>query len=320
MLLLILLPHLAAAQAVGASRSFTFALDNDLIAVRGAGPPPDYDYTHGTSVAVAWAGAPHRVRRLAGGLPGCGPISSRASGACLASGVAVRQRILTPRRDAATPVPGERPYAGWLAASAIVHRVAPGRVRSLEVEAGITGPHSLAEDVQDGVHRMLGNEPQLGWAHQVRTGPAAVVRYEDTRRAEWTLGRSTALAAAARWGGALGTLVTALSAEGELTLGLRANDDAVPWSPATPEVERPTRVYLRTGYRQDAVLRDVFVEGRGSSGHAVRRALVGQVEGALGYRRRRIALEYRHVVRGREYDAQPAAHAYGSIAFIVHGF
>ena len=309
----------AAAQPSGAARSAMFVLDNDLIAVRGAGRPPDYDYTQGSTMALSWAGAPQRVRQFAGGLPGCATAGARRV-ACVASGLAIRQQIYTPRRDAATPVPGERPYAGWLSASAVAHRVAPGRIRSLEAEVGVSGPPSLAERVQDGVHRLLRNEAQLGWAHQLRTAPGLVVRYGDTRRTEWEVARSATVAATARLGAALGTVVTGLSAGSDVTLGLRAGDGALPWNPAEPEIERPPRLYVRAGYRQEIVLRDVFVEGRGSSGRAALRTLVGQFEGALGYRRHRVAFEYRHVVRGRAYDAQPVAHAYGSFALVVHSF
>src|SRR5918992_909470 len=48
----------ADAQTVDATRSLHLAFENDLIAVRGAGAPPDYDYTHGTRIGAAWAGAP----------------------------------------------------------------------------------------------------------------------------------------------------------------------------------------------------------------------------------------------------------------------
>jgi hypothetical protein len=45
-----MLPAVAAAQEAGAARSIRVVVDNDLIAVRGAGAPPDYDYTHGTRI------------------------------------------------------------------------------------------------------------------------------------------------------------------------------------------------------------------------------------------------------------------------------
>lgn len=316
MLLLIGLPAASAAQSAGAARSIAFEIDNDLIAVRGAGTPPDYDYTHGTKVALAWAGAPRSMRGLLGRASSCRRSEARRTG-CVATAVAVGQEIYTPRREAAEPVPGERPYAGWLYASATARRIERGRVRSLGAELGVSGPPSLAEPVQNGVHRLIHNGTQSGWAHQLPGALGITLRYGEVRRAEWTVGRSAPAAVAFRWGAAAGTVVTALSAGAEARIGMLGG---LPWSPGEPEIERPTRLYAVAGYRQDAVLHDVFVEGNGRSGRAERRPLVGQGEVGVGYRRRRLAFEYRHVVRGREYTAEPAAHAYGSITLTALGF
>lgn len=65
---------------------------------------------------------------------------------------------------------------------------------------------------------------------------------------------------------------------------------------------------------------DALVEGRGTSGHAARRALVGQLEFALGYRARHLNVEYRYSLRGREYDQQPSSHGYGAVGITVHHF
>ena len=119
------------------------SIENDLIAVRGVGAPPDYDYTHGTRVAAAWAGAPAWVRRATGRRPACRDAAARQLG-CVATALEVGQEIYTPRRDAPRPVPGERPYAGWLYASAAVRTVSPGRVRAAGIEVGVTGAPSLA--------------------------------------------------------------------------------------------------------------------------------------------------------------------------------
>jgi len=316
LLLFAALPAAAAAQAVGAARTLTMTIDNDLLAVRGAGAPPDYDYTHGARVAVAWAAAPEAVGRVLGRRPGCGSAEARRGG-CLAATLTVGQEIYTPRRDASVPVPGERPYAGWLYAAAAAHAVARGRSRSVVAEVGVTGPPSLAEPVQNGVHQLLGNQTQLGWAHQLPAAPGFTVRYGEVRRTEWEAGGPAIAAVGLRWGAAAGTLLTALHAGADVTLGRSGH---LPWSPGRPEDERPMRLYATAAYRQDAVLRNVFVDGRGSAAHAVRRTLVGQGEVAVGYRRRSFAIEYRHVIRGREYAAQPSAHAYGSVVLTILHF
>jgi lipid A 3-O-deacylase len=306
----------ATAQSAGHARAGALTIDNDLVSVRGAGPPPDYDYTHGAKLALSWAGAPRFVRHVFGRASNCRSPEGRRAG-CISTAVAAGQEIYTPRNDASQPIPGERPYAGWLYATATVRRAEPGLVRTLGVEVGVSGPPSLAEPVQNSTHRLLGNEPQLGWAHQLPTSFGVTARYDEGRRAERALGQSAAAAVALRWGAAAGTVITAFSAGADVTLGLRGN---LPWSPAEPEVEQPTRLYARAGVRQDVVLRNVFVEGRPGSGRAEQRPFVVQADVGVGYRRRTLGLEYRHVVRTREYAAQPSAHAYGSITLTIHGY
>ena len=145
--LLLLACSTAAAQTPHVDRALQLAIDNDLIAIRGAGRPPDYDYTHGTRVAVAWPSAPRWVARLVGNRPDCSHAVTRAS-ACMTSALELGQEIYTPRRDAAEPIRGERPYAGWLYSSALARVVAPGYTRFLRLTVGVTGPPALAAEVQ----------------------------------------------------------------------------------------------------------------------------------------------------------------------------
>ena len=313
---LMVVPAILHGQAPSADRSVVVSVDNDLIGLRGAGAPPDYDYTHGMTVAGAWAGAPEFVRRAFGGRRDCRSAEARRAG-CVVTALAVGQRIYTPRRDGPEPIAGERPYAGWLYGAATVRIVSQSSTRSLSTEVGVTGPPSLAEPVQNGVHRLLHNEAQRGWAHQLAAAPGFALRYDEVRRSDRDVGGTGIGALALRWGAVAGTNVTALAAGAEGTIGLRA---ALPWSPAQPDVARPARVHVLAGYRQEAILRNVFVEGRGTSGRADARSFVGQAELGIGYRWRTGALEYRHVVRGREYSAQPSQHSYGSIALALHGF
>jgi hypothetical protein len=163
------------------AHAWRLTVDNDLIAVRGRGAPPDYDYTHGTRIARdadAWSAE-------------------------------LGQQIYTPRRDSVTPVPGERPYAGWLYAALTTRRRAPRRARVVRLEAGVTGHPSLAEPVQNGIHRLLGNTRQLGWAHQLPFEPAFAVRAEEARLREHSLGGARVARATVAYDATVGTLRTA---------------------------------------------------------------------------------------------------------------
>ena len=317
---LALLPAGLGAQAVtgdGAARAVQLVVDNDLFALRGRGLPPDHDYTHGTRATVAWAG-PRRSAGARTTAPGCRSPAARRGG-CRTVALTVGQEIYTPRRDAPAPVPGERPYAGWLHVTGSTTVVRLGRARALHATVGVTGPASLARGVQDGVHRLMHNEPQLGWAHQLGPALGVEVGYAEVRRGERSLGAAGMAAVRGRWGASAGTLRSRLTAGADAVLGLRGT---APWSPAEPEVDRPPRASLLVGVRQDWVLHDAFVDGRGLAGRsrpgaAARRPLVPQAEVGAAYRWRRVSVEYRHVVRGREYHAQPAPHAFGSVRLTI---
>lgn len=298
----------AHAQFQHATRVVQVGFENDLIAVRGPGVPDDYDYTSGLRFSMLRSTAPSWLRELVKHPGRCDADVGRHGG-CVATGAGVMQQIYTPRQNSSTPVPGERPYAGWLFGSLDMTLVSPGRSRTFGVDAGVTGPMSFAERVQNGLHHLLDNTPKLGWKDQVANAPGLVVRYDEGLRGERARGRAVT-AVDLHWGAATGNIVNALTVGAEVSVGLRAS---LPWSPAEPRIERPTRAYLFVAYQQDAVLQSVLIEGRDDAPGAARRPLVGQVEAGLGYRHRLFNASYRHVVRGREYEAQLSPHAYGSL-------
>ena len=276
--------------AGAASAQVQVVIDNDLFGVRGADdPPPDYEYTHGLS--VSW--------------------DARAG-----TRWEVGQRIYTPRRDAEEPLPGERPYAGWLFGA--WERTATGaRARSaLQVEAGVTGPPSLAEPVQNGLHRLAGYERQRGWAHQLRFEPGVVVSYTRESRVMGTGAGAARLEVLPSWAVRAGNVRTAAEAGVRARLGFRAGDA---WAGAG--AEPGWSGWIEAGARQEAVLRDLFIDGSTfaeRSPDVERRTWVAQGEAAFGIRWRRTELEYRHVLRGREYETQMEPHPYGSIRVRFH--
>ena len=264
-------------------------IDNDVFAVRGLGRrPPDYEYTHGT--IVSWNARGGRWE--------------------------VGQRIYTPRRDSTAPVPGERPYAGWLYGAWERIALSPRTRTRLRIEAGVTGPPSLAEPVQDAIHRLGGYERQLGWAHQLGFEPGVVASYGREHRLAAVVRGTTRWEALPSWTVRAGNVRTGAEAGVRARLGFGAGD-AWTGAGAAPGVSG----WLEVAGRQEVVLRDLFLDGntvRGRDPPVEKRRWVAQGEATLAVRWRRTELEYRFVVRGREYDTQARPHPWGSIRLRVY--
>ena len=306
----LVLASTASAQDAGGSRSLRLVVDNDLFAVH-TGHPDDHDYTHGTRL-IASSGAPGWMRALLGAGRACDEPAARVPG-CMASSMEIAQEIYTPRIDGLTPVPGERPYSGWLAGRAAVHLVRGDRVRSLRLEVGVTGPSSLAEEAQDGIHSLLGQRERRGWERQLDRGAGFAVGFDERagviRRDS---GRVTGTVAI-EYGAVAGSIRTAA----HVGLQARIGGGRSVWSPADLAMVSASGLYGLASVRQYFVAQDLFVEGSAGYPGAVRLPMVQEGSLGVGARRGRLAMEYRHVMRGREYQAQREAHAFGSLSLTI---
>lgn len=281
--LLVLCPARVAAQV-------EIVVDNDLLGLRGADdPPPDYEYTHGLS--VSWD---RRDARWEAG-----------------------QRIYTPRRDAPEPLPDERPYAGWLYGAWQRTTASPRTRSTLRAEAGVTGPASLARPVQNAFHRLAGYQEQLGWDHQLGFEPGVIL--SCAREHRWTGGGGAGKARVdvlPSWAVRAGNVRTGAEAGLRARIGFGAGDV---WTGSG--AARGVSGWMEGAARQEAVLRDLFIDGNTFADRDPgldRRTWVAQGEAAFGVRWRRTELEYRHVLRGREYATQQEPHPYGSIRIRVY--
>lgn len=260
-------------------------IDNDLFAPRApSAKPADYEYTAGTR--VSWTSP--NVRWWARAL--------RDSVARRRTVWEVGQEIYTPRHDASEPLPGERPYAGWLYGSVSAMEPGPRRTRALTLQLGVTGAPSLAGPVQTTLHRLAGYRAPLGWKHQLPFEPGIVLRYGES----WRL-TAGAIDAGPEWEAELGNVLTGARAGARARIGGR-------------------RAYLLAAAREEWVARNLFLDGSTfRDGPRVRkRPFVAQAEAGAGARIGRVEIEYRAVFRGREYRTQEAAHAWGSIAITLH--
>lgn len=275
---------------------------------------PDAEYTAGTRISHTSHHVPGALHRLFPARAPCpGNAESSPSGApCLTTTLALVQRIYTPPGDPPHWQAGQRPHAGWLALAATVQAASFRRYDALGIEFGVTGPASLAQAAQTGVHRLLGHGKPAGWRDQLRTEPGIVLAYAGGRAPLLLHAASVPIATAgASWRFRAGNVVTDASAGLRALLGWNVPS---PWAAAL-HASRGFGAYLIAGVRADAVVRNLVLDGNTfiEGPRVAKRAFVGERELGLGLRWRRFVLEWRAVRRAREYVTQAHSHTYSSI-------
>ncbi len=82
--------------------------------------------------------------------------------------ISIAQTIYTPEDlERSDLILDDRPYAGYTYLGVAVHRTTPKIMDTLELDIGIVGPHSYAQDVQEWAHRVFDSTEPKGWSNQL---------------------------------------------------------------------------------------------------------------------------------------------------------
>lgn len=240
--------------------------------------------------------------------------------------LAFGQNIYTPqdisRYDLITD---DRPYAGYSYLSLAYHRKSVSdaswsQMDTLELQFGIVGPSSLAEDAQKFVHRVRGLQQPNGWDHQLNDELGLVLAFERKWLYHPTTQRKFCVDAIAHTGAALGNVMTYFNAGLEVRAG---------WNiPKTFSVSliRPAgsnwttevsglSLYLFGAFNGRAVLRDIFLDGNSfsDSHHVDKEPLVADLSAGVTAKYDRLSLSASYTHRTREFELQDKHHGFGSI-------
>lgn len=260
----------AAAQPL---RALHLDVDNDFFALRFSRAPIDRDYTSGLRLSADFGADRPAAPRLR---------------------VTLGQHLYTPRLVDEQPVPGERPFVGWLFVAARLERTIGPRVQRVGAEVGVTGPPALGEATQNTLHRVAGSRQRAGWEQQLAFEPAFVLYYGERLPLRVVPRYGIAVTPWAR--GSIGTRWTGATLGTSISVG----------GPA---------LTLEAGTSGSFVARDMFLDGNTyrESVRAVKRRW--RSEGYLGAHTRFGAwgVRVRFVTQSRAYEGQRAAHLYGSL-------
>ena len=246
-------------------------------------------------------------------------VEARKFGIVLGQNIYTPDNISNPRLNR-----NDRPYAGWLYGGVILQRRGKANpttpvLENFEIQAGIIGPESLAENAQREWHELVDAAEPRGWKHQLKTEPGLVVRYVRT----WLFryGEDVTLDLIPTCGVSLGNVATHATVGGVVRVGIN-----VPHDFGVNTIDSPSSVvgdgvaqwgaYVFAGADIRLVGYNVFMDGNMfRNSHSVeKRYLVGDVKAGAALVLKRCELSYTMVLRTPEFHAQSNPDIFASIA------
>ena len=286
---------------------WTVRTENDKFSTVPGGT--DRYYTAGNQVSYTSApnGVPQAVSNLGQYIFG---------GGTTWLGLSVGQQIYTPTdTERIRPDPNDRPYAGYLAATARLIQDVENTRNVVSVSLGVIGPSAGGRLVQNGFHSVIGAAPSHGWASQLQDEPA--VELTATRIWRKRLGAVGPLESdilpAATIG--VGTVRDYAEIGGRLRIGHGLDRDFGP--SRLTDGPNGEDAYLRgddlgyyifAGVSAQAIARDAFLDGAltGRSAHVSRRPLMADIEGGLALLWRGTRISYTHTWQTDAFRGQKA--------------
>jgi hypothetical protein len=302
------------AQAAEKSGAFSIQFENDIFF------DTDRHYTNGIALDYTTApqDTPRWLAQFAHGLP------FFASDGDVRTDYQLAQNIFTPSNTSlVTPDPTDRPYAGYLYFGLGLLSNSDTHLDQAQLQLGVIGPASLAEDSQNWVHGIIGDAKAAGWPHQLRDEPVANIFYERS----WKLIPPRSLFGVffdfePHAGFALGNAYDYINAGAMLRAGINLPDDFGPprLEPSLPgsnffEPNGALSAYVFGGVDGRVVGRNIFLDGNSfqPSPSVDKRILVGDVQVGAALQLGGARLSFTHVFRTKEFGTQPSADQFGSV-------
>jgi hypothetical protein len=235
------------------------------------------------------------------------------------------QSIFTPEDTAASQlILEDRPYAGWLYVGfGMVANQGMRRYDKIELEIGMVGPYSFAEEVQTFWHSLFGLQVPEGWDNQLNSEPGAVLYYEQARRFDQRVIMGLEADVIPHFGGSLGNVFTNAAGGVLFRFGSKLDDD---FGPPRIRPSLPGGVFFRpgmgfswyffAGVEGRAVFRNIFLDGNTfTDSHSVdKKFFVGDIQAGLVTQWNRFRISYTQIFRTKEFKGQDRGDIFGSLS------
>jgi len=244
----------------------------------------------------------------------------------------IAQQMFTPEDlNATEPVPGDRPYAGWLYAQVGLHQSTCENLDSLSLKLGIVGQHAYMENVQKFIHWLIGSPEPKGWENQIGSKVGIQLDYQHKWRylpPDLWVFESDFIPYVS---GELGNISIKASVGASWRVGYNIphdfgdspideyGDNGVPTSVRVKYAHKSKwSYYFNFGVGGSYVLYDIFLDGRTLNGdefvHKYSTRAFGNYGASLRYGN--FALSYIRTHYTPEYTTQEEPSSFGSLLFV----
>ena len=238
----------------------------------------------------------------------------------------ISQSIFTPRNTQINPPnPRDRPYAGYLRATAALIQDTDQHRSVFGLTLGVVGPAALGREVQNGFHDLIGDPENKGWGSQLRNEPAFQVMSERTWR--FPLYQAAGLEVDTLPAVTLGVGnvrdYVQLGATFRIGQGLNSDFGAARIQPGLSGTDaytqtRPFAWYVFAGADGQAIARDLFLDGntfRSGGPHVSKKSFIGEFQAGLAILYRGLRISYTQTWQTEQFNGQKAGlFNFGSLA------
>lgn len=216
------------------------------------------------------------------------------------------------------PLPGDRPYAGWLFVQGELQLREPHAAHGFAARVGVVGPASGAEVFQTWAHRMFAVRRPQGWGSQLENQATVQGEWESAGHYTSPLGGRWSITAVGIAGAEVGNVRLRGIAGAGILLGLGVDpSDAVSF---VSEWLSPVRWSHDIGFALFAggagrvVLYDLFLDAQPD---VERIPVGGELRVGFQFTYEDFRIRYVHVFASPEFRVQPEHHGYGSFRMSI---
>jgi hypothetical protein len=308
--------------------SFSFYYENDIVA--------GTDKNYSNAIKFSWISADLDEYDALGNLT---PDKSTFWGKFLSHegfqrniGISFGQNMYTPEDiETRELIKDDRPYAGLTYLGLALHRKNEIILDTIELNIGIVGPDSLAEDGQKLVHEITGSSIPNGWGNQLDNEFGFALTLQRSRRfVSRHIGTGWGWDLIPHAGLTAGTFAVYANTGAELRFGYYIPSDfgnalarpgenvSVPVGRSGNRTSRWHRFSITAflSIEGRAVAHNIFLDGNTfTDSHSVdKKPFVGDFSSGLSINYKAFKLTYAHVYRSPEFEGQDKGHSFGSLS------